>query len=163
MVFEAFFVWFNHQPVMLSPAPCRQVARPGRAGDKGSWKLLWNHVKVGYKLFLNMKMEIQENFPSHLFGWQTFESLLRTKLQTHDSSRDFFRIFGVFHFWGPNFEIQDGRFLGWWVIMGFSQYHNQKTNMALQRTKETLFSRVERRSGENFVDWSWLGGRWVFI
>ena len=78
-------------------------------------------------------MELQHNFPSPLFWMTSFRKFASNpNYKTHDKLT--VGIFDVFHFWGPNFEIQDfsSVFLGArWVIMGFSQHHNQKINKAL--------------------------------
>ena len=82
--------WIHMEAFFESPSVCF-----GR--NSNSWIMEKKHW---------MNMELQHNFPSPLFWMTSFRKFASNpNYKTHDKLT--VGIFDVFHFWGPNFEIQD--------------------------------------------------------
>ena len=112
-------------------------------------------------------MEILTQFSKCPFWMTNFRvCLLRTQTPKLTTHHGWFRIFGVFHFWGPNFEIQDFSSVFWGTVSHHAFFTAPQSNNLLRPFKgwkKPYSPGWKRRSGGNFVDWSRLWGRWIFL
>ena len=127
-----------------------------------------NTVVESCKKTLDEHGDFNTIFQVPFLGWQTFECLLRT--QTPNSRLitqiRWFRIFGRVSFLRSKLW-NSGLFVGFlghgessWI---FHSNTIKKIIRPYKGWKKPYSPGWKRRSGGNFVDWSWLWGRWVLF